>query len=78
MNGVTRKSLFAALNQIHDFNAGGLIGTVDLAGPEDDRVPRDGAGARTATFVRVNPTKPGTFDCSPKYVIDRQLDLLTG
>jgi len=28
--------------------------------------------------VRVYPTKPGTFDCSPKNVIQRKLDLLQG
>ena len=32
---------------------------------------------RHGTFVRVQPTKPGTFDCNPKYVITRKLDLLT-
>ena len=77
VNGVTRKSLFAALNQIHDFNAGGLIGTVDLAGRKPTACHVT-VQVKNGTFVRVNPTKPGTFDCSPKYVINRQLDLLTG
>jgi hypothetical protein len=30
------------------------------------------------TFVRVQPTKPGTFDCNPKYVITRKLNLFSG
>ena len=33
---------------------------------------------RDGKFVRVNPAKPGTFECSPKNVIHRQLDLLDG
>ena len=77
VNGVTRKNLFAALNQIHSFNAGGLIGTVDLAGRKTSPCHVT-VQVKNGTFVRVNPTKPGTFDCSPKNVIDRKLDLLTG
>ena len=40
----------------------------------------DGAweGPAKAEFVRVFPTKRGTFDCNPKNVIQRKLDLLTG
>jgi len=77
VNGVTRKSLFAALNQIHAFNAGGLIGTVDLAGRKTTACHVT-VQVKNGAFVRVNPTKPGTFDCAPKNVIDRHLDLLTG
>jgi hypothetical protein len=32
---------------------------------------------RNGAFVRVQPTKPGTFDCSSRYVITRKLELLT-
>jgi len=77
VNGVTRKNLFAALNQIHDFNAGGLIGTVDLAGRTTSECHVT-VQVRDGKFVRVNPAKPGTFECSPKNVIHRQLDLLGG
>ena len=33
---------------------------------------------KNGKFVRVNPTKVGTFDCNPKNVIQRKLDLLQG
>jgi hypothetical protein len=33
---------------------------------------------RNGTFVRVEPTKPGTFDCNPKYLITHKLDLFSG
>jgi hypothetical protein len=33
---------------------------------------------RNGTFVRVEPTKPGTFDCNPKYLITHKLNLLSG
>ena len=32
VNGVTRKTIFAELNKIHQFNADGMFGTIDLAG----------------------------------------------
>ena len=33
---------------------------------------------RNGEFVRVHPTKPGTYSCSPKNVVTRKLDLATG
>jgi ABC-type branched-subunit amino acid transport system substrate-binding protein len=77
VNGVTRKSIFAALNKIHTFDADGMLAPIDLAGRKVTQCDvllqiKDGA------YVRVNPTKPGTFSCSPKNVILRKLDLLTG
>ena len=33
---------------------------------------------RHGRFVRVQPTKPGTFDCNPNYVITRKHDLFAG
>ena len=32
VNGVTRKAIFRELNNIHEFNAEGMFGTIDLAG----------------------------------------------
>ena len=32
VNGVTRKTIFAELNKIHQFDADGMFGTIDLAG----------------------------------------------
>jgi len=77
VNGVTRKSILAALANIHKFDAEGMLGAIDLAGR---RVTSCDVTLRVknGNFVRVNPTKPGTFDCSPKNVITRKLDLATG
>ncbi len=76
-NGLTRANLFAALNQIHTFDADGMLAPIDLAGRRisDCHVLMQ---VRHGAFVRVQPTKPGTFDCNPKYVITRKLDLLAG
>ncbi len=74
VNGVTRKAIFATLNDMHDFNADGMLGTIDLAG-------------RTTTpchvllqvkggdYQRVFPNKVGTFDCAKKNVVPVKLDL---
>ena len=77
LNGLTRTNLYAALNSIHKFDADGMIAPHDLA----NRTITDChvlLQVRNGTFVRVQPTKPGTFDCNPKYVITRKLDLTTG
>jgi hypothetical protein len=74
VNGVTRKSIFAALNNIHEFNAEGMFGTIDLAGRKTTPCHvlmqvNDG------DFKRVFPTKVGTFDCSKKNVVQVKLDV---
>jgi hypothetical protein len=77
LNGLTRTNLYAALNGIHKFNADGMIAPHDLA----NRTITDChilLQVRNGAFVRVQPTKPGTFDCNPKYVITRKLDLTVG
>ena len=65
VNSVTRKTIFEQLNKIHKFDADGMFGA--------DR-PRRSQGVRVLVslqvkngdYVRVSPTKPGTFDCCPK------------
>ena len=76
VNGLTRANLLAALNHIHKFDADGIIGPIDLASRtiSDCHVLSQ---VSNGTFVRVQPTKPGTFDCNPNYVITRKLDLTT-
>jgi hypothetical protein len=75
INGVTRQALLDELNKIHDFDAEGMWGRIDLAG-------RKVSGCHVLTqvqkgkFVRVYPTKPGTFDCAKKNAIEVHLDLL--
>jgi hypothetical protein len=77
VNGMTRTNLLAALNTIHKFNADGMIATIDLGGRKITNC-HILTQVQNGKFVRVQPTKPGTFDCNPKYVIARKLDLLTG
>ena len=76
VNGVTRKALFAQLDTINDFDAGGMIGTTDIAARETSPCyvltqVQDGE------FVRVTPKKKGTFDCKPRNRIEIELDLTT-
>ncbi len=74
VNGVTRKTIFAELNKIHEFNAEGMFGTIDLAGRTTTPCHvlmqvKDG------DFQRVFPSKPGTFDCAKKNVVQVKLDV---
>jgi ABC-type branched-subunit amino acid transport system substrate-binding protein len=77
VNGVTRKSILAALGKIQQFDAEGMIGTIDLAGRKVSACDVT-LQVKNGEFVRVNPTKPGTYSCSPKNVITRSLDLIKG
>jgi len=73
-NGLTRKAVFAALNNIHAFTADGMLGTTDIAG----RVPSPCymlTQVKNGKFVRVYPTKPGTLDCSRRNLVTFQLDV---
>ncbi len=54
-----------------------MIGAIDLAGRKVTACDVT-LQVKNGTFVRVNPTKPGTYSCSPKNVISRQLDLVKG
>ncbi len=77
VNGITRKSILAALAKIHTFDAEGMLGTIDLAGRKVSHCDVT-LQVKNGEFVRVNPTEPGTYSCSPKNVITRKLDLATG
>jgi hypothetical protein len=75
VNGLTRRALTDELDGIHKFDADGMYGGVDLAGRRIGpchvlNQVQDGE------FVRVQPTKPGTFHCPKKGVIEVELDLL--
>lgn len=74
VNGVTRAALFEQLNTINDFDAGGMIGTTDVAARETSTCyvltqVQDGE------FVRVTPKKKGTFDCKARNRLEIELDL---
>jgi hypothetical protein len=74
VNGVTRKTLFAELNKIHDFNAEGMFGTIDLAGRKTSPC-HVLMQVKNGDFKRVFPTKVGTFDCAKKNVQQVKLDV---
>ncbi len=74
-DGVTRAAVLEALADVNDFNAGGMIATVDVG---DRRISECGIVMQVEDqdFVRRNPKKPGTFDCNKDYVQVVKLDLL--
>ena len=78
VNGVTRKALFDQLNNnFHKFNANGMLGTVDVSG----HTPTPCYAltqVQNGKFVRVTPTKKGTFNCDKRNLKTTKLDLLTG
>jgi hypothetical protein len=71
-----RKTIFEALNKIHNFSADGMFAPIDLAGRGLSECSV-ASQAKNGTFVRVHPTKPGTFDCAKRNAITRKLDLFT-
>jgi hypothetical protein len=77
VNGLTRADLLAALNNIHKFDADGMLAPIDLASRTTSEC-HVLTQVRNGTFVRVEPTKPGTFDCNSRFLITRKLDLLPG
>jgi hypothetical protein len=74
-NGITRANLFAALKNMHSFNANGLIGTADIGGKVTtscfilEQV-------QNGKFVRVYPTKKGAFDCKSSNHVTVKADLI--
>jgi len=77
VNGVTRKTIFEELNKIHKFDADGMFAPIDLAGRGISNCSVT-MQVQKGQFVRVEPTKPGTFACSPKNTISWKLDIFTG
>jgi hypothetical protein len=75
VNGVTRQALFDQLATIKDFDGGGMIGKTDIA----DRKTTPCyvlTQVKNGKFVRVTPTKKGTFDCKPRNYVLTKLDLI--
>jgi ABC-type branched-subunit amino acid transport system substrate-binding protein len=77
VNGLTRKNLLAALGNIHKFDADGFYSGVDLAGRTIGPCHVLNQ-VKNGKFVRIQPTKPGTFDCPKGGVVHTKLDLLNG
>jgi Periplasmic binding protein len=78
VNGITRQALLDELNSgFSKFDANGMIGTVDVSG----RTPSACYAllqVKNGKFVRVAPTKKGTFNCDKRNLKTTKLDLLTG
>ena len=74
-NGITRANLLASLKNLTSFNAGGLIGTSNVGGKVTtscfvlEQV-------QNGKFVRVYPTKQGTFDCTKSNHVTVKADLI--
>jgi ABC-type branched-subunit amino acid transport system substrate-binding protein len=75
-NGGTlnRQTLFTALNNEHSFNAEGIVGATDIG----NRTPSDCdvvVQLQNGVWQRVDPVKPGTFDCNSANVAKIQMNV---
>ncbi|MFN8026974.1 MAG: ABC transporter substrate-binding protein [Acidimicrobiia bacterium] len=74
-NSVTRKTIFEQLNKINKFDANGMMAPIDLAGRKVSNCSVT-MQVKNGNFVRVEPTKPGTFNCPSNGTVTQQLDLI--
>jgi ABC-type branched-subunit amino acid transport system substrate-binding protein len=72
---LNRETLLASLKTMNDFDAGGLIGPGDV-GNHEPNACYVLMQVKNGKFVRVTPTKPGTFDCNKKNIKSVEMDLL--
>jgi hypothetical protein len=75
VNGLTRANLLESLKGLRDFDAGGMIGTVNIG----QKIPSSCfllEQYKDEKFVRVTPKKAGTFDCTPSNRVKIQADLI--
>ena len=73
VNGVTRKAVIDALNQIHDFTAEGMQAKTDIAARNTSQCFML-TQLKGGKFQRVFPTKAGTFDCNKKNLVTVKYD----
>jgi hypothetical protein len=64
---LTRQCIVNHLSQVHNWTAGGLHAPTD---PGKNMPPSCGVLVKLqgTKWVRAYPSKPGTFDCNPKYI----------
>ena len=74
VNSVTRKTIFEQLNKINKFDADGMFAPIDLAGRRHSNCSVT-MQVKNGEYVRVSPTKAGTFKCWPNGIVDRKLDI---
>jgi ABC-type branched-subunit amino acid transport system substrate-binding protein len=72
---LNRQSLLDELKSTRKFEAAGLIGPTDV-GTHDPGPCFILMQVKNGKFVRVSPTKPGTFDCNKKNITPVEMDLL--
>ncbi len=71
---LNRETLLQALDNIHDFDADGILGKTDIG----NHVPSPCyamSQVKDGKWKRVYPTKTGTFDCKKKNATSVELDL---
>lgn len=61
-NAITRANLLEAVRNLHEFDANGLTGKVDIGGRRGSTC-LVGMQVKGGKFVRVHPVEPGTFEC---------------
>ena len=74
-NGLTRASLLKSLSGLTAFDAGGMFGTTNVG----QRIPTACflmEQFKNDKFVRLSPTKAGTFDCKPSNNVKVKDDLI--
>jgi len=71
---LTRQSLFDALKNEHQFDANGIIGATDVGNREQPGCIVM-VQVKNGKWVRTYPSKPGTFDCNKKNLVDIKMDL---
>jgi hypothetical protein len=76
VNSLTRKTLFEQLNKIHKFDADGMFAPIDLAGRQISNCSVT-TQVKNGDYVRVSPTKAGTFKCWPNGIITEKYDIFT-
>ena len=71
---ITRSDVLTGVKGIKNFNAEGMIGTITPA----ERTPSQCVvveQVKSAKFVRLFPSKKGTFDCTPKNSFEVQMNI---
>jgi hypothetical protein len=75
VNGITRATLLEGIGTLTKFNAGGMLGTVDIANHKLSACTLLTQFTNNR-FVRVWPSKKGTFDCTPSNYVLFKADYL--
>ena len=77
INGITRASTITGIKSLTDFNAGGMAGTHSF---KTGRTTNCFVMVqfKSGKWVRVYPTKKGTFDCKSSNAVDIKANLLGG